>query len=77
MLEKEFQYYLDHQNELANKFDGKYIVIVDNNVIGSYDTELEAYEDAIQEYEPGTFLIQKVSASEDSYTEIFHSRVAF
>lgn len=28
MLDKEFKYYLDHQEELIPLYDGKYIVII-------------------------------------------------
>ena len=37
VLEKEFNYYLQHQDELVKEYDGKYIVIKDNAVAGVYD----------------------------------------
>ncbi len=75
MLEKEFQYFLDHQNELVEKYENKYLVIVDSEVIDSFDSETEAYTYAIDKYEKGTFLIQYCTPGETSYTQIFHSRV--
>jgi len=33
MLEKEFKYYIEHQEELLQKYNGKYLVIIDENVI--------------------------------------------
>ena len=41
-LEKEFEYYLAHQAELVAKFDGKFVVIKGNEVLGAYDSEIEA-----------------------------------
>jgi len=76
-LEKEFQYYLDHQNELVEKYNGKVVVIKNCNVIGVYDNELEAVRETRKQHELGTFLIQKCEPGEDSYTATFHSRVAF
>ena len=37
MLEKEFTYYLDHQSELVEKYNGKFLVIKGEDVIGVYD----------------------------------------
>ena len=42
MLEKEFQYYLQHQEELVLKYNNRYIVIVGQQVIGDYDTFADA-----------------------------------
>ena len=42
-LEKEFQYYLDHQAELAEQYEGKILVIKGEQVIGVYDDEDGAY----------------------------------
>ncbi len=75
MLEKEFQYFMDHQNELVEKYENKYLVIVDSEVKGSFDSEIEAYDYAIDKYKKGTFLIQYCTPGEASYTQIFHSRV--
>lgn len=77
MLEKEFQYYLDHQSKLVKEYNDKFIVIKDQKVIGSYDNELEAYESTKKDHKVGTFLIQHVSSGEENYTQTYHSRVSF
>lgn len=77
MLEKEFKYYLDHQKELVEQYDGKFLVIKGEEVIGVYQSDEEAYFTTILTHEPGTFLIQYCEEGEDSYTQTFHSRVAF
>jgi hypothetical protein len=76
MLEKEFKYYLDHQEELIKKYNDQYIVIVGDKVIGSYDTQRQAYDETIREHEEGTFLIQYCSPGEESYSHVFHSRIS-
>ena len=76
-LKKEFNYYVEHQDELVKKYDGKFIVIKDSEVIGAYDSELEAIEKTAEKYELGTFLVQKCELGEQSYTQTYHSRVAF
>jgi hypothetical protein len=77
MLEKEFKYYIDNQIELVKKYEGKYIVIKENKIIGVYSTEMEAYNESKQNNELGTFLIQFVSSGEQGYNQTFHSRALF
>lgn len=77
MLEKEFQYFIDHQDELVKQYCGKYLVIVGEEVVGAYDSHQEAFDNAVKEYEEGTFLIQHCTPGEAAYTQTFHSRVVF
>ena len=35
MLEKEFNYYLEHQAELVPLYEGKYVMIVGEEVVGA------------------------------------------
>jgi hypothetical protein len=78
MLEKEFQYYLDHQDELVKQFNNKFIVIKDGNVIGHYDNKDDAYFETQKEHDLGSFLIQYCSPGNMAYTQNFYSlNVAF
>lgn len=77
MLEKEFQYYLENQTELVKKYNGKFIVIVGNTVVGIYDSEGDALIESKKKYEIGTFLIQLCSPGKESYTQVFHTRAYF
>jgi len=77
MLDKEFNYYRNHQAELVQKYDGKFLVIKEDIVEGVYDSHLEAYTEAKKKYEVGTFLIQHCTPGIIGYTHSFHSRVAF
>lgn len=76
-LEKEFDYYLEHQDELVKEYDGKFIVIKDNEVIGVYDSKNDAINNTMESHEIGTFLVQLCEAGEQSYTQTYHSRVIF
>ena len=77
MLEKEFKYYLDHQNELVKKYNNRFLVIVNGNVVGDYDSVEQALFESAKKYEVGTFLIQKCTEGSKSYTQTFHSRAIF
>ena len=77
LLEKEFQFYLDHQENLVKQYNGKFLVIKDCTVIGTYDSEIESIEQASLHHPLGTFLVQKCEPGSDSYTQTYHSRVVF
>lgn len=77
MLDKEFKYYLDNQDELVKEYDGKFIVIKNQTVIGAYNTEMDAYNETLKEHKLGTFLIQHCMPGEESHTATFNSRVVF
>ena len=76
-LKTDFQYYLDHQDEMVKRYEGKFIVIKDGTVLGAYDKELVAIAETQKSHKLGTFLIQKVSKGTADYTQTFHSRVVF
>ena len=76
-LQTEFEFYLSHQDEMVRKYDGKYIVIKNGNVLGVYDDALSAVTETQNSHELGTFLVQKVSEGDAEYSQTFHSRVVF
>ena len=76
-LEKELNYYIENQDKLVEKYNGKYIVIKNCAVIGAYDSALEAIENTKQKHQLGTFIVQKCEPGKESYTQTFHSRVTF
>jgi len=77
MLKQEFQYYLDHQQELVKKYQNKFLVIKGQEVVGIYDTKQEAYDEATSKFELGTFLIQHCLPGTLGHTQTFHSQVIF
>ena len=76
-LEKEFNYYLEHQDELVEKYNGKFVVIKGHEFLGAYNSELAAIEEISKIHELGTFLIQHCLPGTEAYTQTYHSRVAF
>ena len=76
-LQKEFDYYLKHQDEIVEKYDGKFVVIKDGQVLGAYDDELTALTETQKSHPLGTFLVQLVSHGTAAYSQTFHSRVVF
>lgn len=77
MLKEEFQYYLDNQEELVKKHDGKVLVIKDCKVVGIYLDEMSALFESEKKYTPGTFIIQRCSLGDKDYKAVYQSRVIF
>ena len=76
-LKNEFDYYLKHQAEMVEKYNGKFVVIKDETVVGVFDDQLTAITESEKKYQLGTFLVQKVEPGQGAYTRTFRSRVAF
>lgn len=77
MKDKNLQFFKDNKAELVNNFTNKFIVIANSEVIGSYDSEEEAYFQTIKTHDLGTFIIQLCSLDESAYIQTYHSRASF
>ncbi len=75
-LKEYFEYYIEHQDELVQQYNGRVIVIKDSEVIGDYDDDVTAVRETMKEHELGTFLVQLCEPGSESYTQTFHSRVS-
>jgi len=67
-LQKAFDYYLSHQDEIVSKYNGKFVVIYGHNVIGVVDEELKAIQETQKRHQAGTFLVQFVSSEDIVYS---------
>jgi len=67
-LDKQFQYYLAHQDEIVEKYNGKWVVIKDDAVVDAYDTKEEAYWESPAKYNVGTFMIMHCTPGDEAYT---------
>lgn len=74
-LNNEYQFYLSNQYELIKKYNDKVIVIKNQEVVGCFDDEEQAYFFAKEKFELGTFLIQRCSKNESIYKATYRSRV--
>ena len=75
MLDKEFKYYIDNQEELLEKYNNRVLVIIGEEVVGDYEDYEEALFDAASKYELGTFLVQECTEGEEAYTETFYTPI--
>lgn len=78
MLEKEFEYFKSHHDELYRQYPNKYLVIKNDKVIFTADTFEDALNLAVSGgHKVGEFLVQLCSEGDEAYTQTFHSRVIF
>ena len=70
---KNLGWYIANQAALSAKYNGKILVIVDQNLIGAFDTMEDAYVTALQSHEPGSFTLQPCSPDSGSYTLMLYS----
>jgi hypothetical protein len=75
-LQEEFDFYVEHQDELVERYLNKFIVIRGQLVEGAFDTAVEAYKDALSRFEAGTFMIQHVTPGRESYSQTYFSNAA-
>ena len=62
------------QDELVGRYDGRYIVIAGQRVVGDFATFAEAVTEAQKTYPQGTFIVQRCSEGPKDYTFItYHS----
>ena len=71
-LDKEFKYYQDNRERLLAEYEGKFIVIKGEKVIGIFDDRMKAIEATKKEHELGTFLVQHIVKDNKIF---FNSRV--
>ena len=72
-LKKNLDWYIANQRELSSKYNGKVLLIVDQSLIGAFDTMEKAFASAMDKYQPGTFTLQPCSPDSDSYTVMLYS----
>lgn len=77
LLDKDFNYYIEHQQDLLKKYNGKVLIIQNQEVIKSFDDYSDAYFFASSNLKEGSYLIQTCTPGKDDYTQTFHSRVVF
>jgi hypothetical protein len=72
-LKKNLDWYIANQQELAAKYNGKILLIVDQKLVEAFDSMDQAYTMAMKNYTPGSFTLQPCSPDADSYTLTLYS----
>ena len=68
MFEKELEFFVANQDRLVEQHLGKVLVIRGAEVVGAFDSSIEAYQAGMSRYAPGTFMIQPCEPGPGAYT---------
>ena len=71
--QKNLDWYIANQADLSSKYNGKILLIVDQKLIGAFDTMGDANVTAMKSYELGSFTLQPCSPDAGSYTLMLYS----
>ncbi len=71
-LVQEFEYFVEHQDQLVLKYGGKVIAIRGRRVVGVFTDELTAVTETAKKYALGTFIVQRCEPGPACYTAVFH-----
>ncbi len=69
----DFQFFLNHYNELFQKYGHKFIVIRNQKILGVYEDVASAIDATVQTYPLGTFIVQECNGDESGYTNYLSS----
>ena len=69
-LSAELDFYITNQEEFVSKYDGKVIVLKHGELLGVYDSKIDAWTETCKTQAEGTFLLQTVNPGEADYTGV-------
>lgn len=58
LIQQEIDYYKANRQLFLAKYDGLFLVIKGQQIIGVYPTKTQAYDQTIAQHEKGTFIIE-------------------
>jgi hypothetical protein len=68
MFQEELDYFKANQSDLVRQYQGKILVIKGKQIVGAYDRTIDAYNEAIKQFKPGSFMIQPCEPGPEAYT---------
>lgn len=69
-MSADFEYYVKHQSELVSEYDGQYVVIADQKLLGAYKTMGEALEETLKTRRVGEFFLHQVGEGKENYSTV-------
>jgi len=65
MLERERKYFEAHRGELLEKYPGKYALIKNEKLIGTFDSLEDALSEGARLYGTDSFLVRKIEETDE------------
>lgn len=60
LLNKQYKFFKDNMEMLMEKYEGRFVVIHDEEVVGSFESDRDAYVYCVKHFKVGTFFTQQV-----------------
>jgi len=76
-FETEFGFYLNHKDELVKEYAGKHLIIVSDQLQGSFETFEDALVFGSDKFGIGKFFIIQCEESDENINQTYYSRVLF
>lgn len=77
MFKEELAFFVANQERLVNEHQGKVLAIKGSEILGVYETPLQAYLETKRQHEPGTFMIQLCEPGPQAYSVTISSIQSF
>ena len=58
-LTKNFHWYLEHQDELAKEYSGRWVAVADCSLAGVYDDQFDAIAEMRKAHKLGSFMVKR------------------
>ena len=69
----DFNFFVEHYDELFEKYGHKFIVIRYHEILGAYDTLESAINETSQSHQLGTYIVKECNGDESGYTNYVSS----
>ena len=73
MARTDFNWFLNHYDELYETYGHKFLVIKNKTILGAYDSVREAVDNTDEEL--GTFIVQECNGDPSAYTSCISSLI--
>lgn len=70
---EDFQYFIENYDEFFKQFGHKFVVIRNKDILGIYDSEVDAINATSDIYPIGSFIVQECNGNESGYTNYVSS----
>lgn len=75
MFDTELDFFIRNQDDLVRQYANKVLVLIGEQIIGVYQTPLEAFLETAKTHTPGTFMLQRCIPGTDAYTITLSSTI--
>lgn len=65
--DNDFSFFVKNYQLLFDKYGHKFLAIRNKEILGAFDSVIEAIEELSETYEPGNYIIQECTGDESAY----------